>query len=466
METASANPLRAGAAKVDISPVNDIQIAGAIGWRRPCSGVTDPVHARALVLEQAGRKFCVLSLDVLAVDLPWANEIRRRIHQRFGIPREAVLVHATQNHAAPDIGHDFCQDSCQWIPAEHLWLRGGDPRYNEPAVTGILAAVEQALHRLTPVRVAAGRAIDGRVGFNRRYVMRDGTTRCQPGLCNPDVLHVEGPTDPELGVVTFTGGDGRVVAALLHYTSHPCNGYWGTQVLPDWPGAWCQEMETHFGPGCTPLVLNGCCGNIITFNYLNPDQAPDTEIGDYRTMGRQLAQSAKRALEKMTPVDPSAFAWVSQALPIPWREIPAHVLAESRRMLQEHPLPVWTDATHVSHDWLHAVGILDHRERQVAQPQCPYEIQALRLGTFAVVAVGGEPFAETQLAIKKDSPFPFVHLAHMSNGGIGYVPTKKALIGGGYETMSGFGSPLAAEAAEMIEQTAVALLKQLAARNA
>ena len=465
MKTATITPFRAGAAKVDISPANDIQIAGAIGWRRPCSGITEPIYARALVLEQGGRKFCVLSLDLLAVDISWADEIRRRISNRHGIPREAVLVHATQNHAGPEIGNDFCLDSCPLLPAEYPWLRGGDPRYNEPAVAGVLAAVDQAMQRLTPVTVAAGRAMDGRVGFNRRYVMRDGTTRCQPGLCNPDILHVEGPTDPEVGIVMFTAADDRVVAALLHYTSHPCNGYWGTKVLPDWPGAWCQEMEAQFGPACTPLVVNGCCGNIITFNYLDPDQTPDTEIGDYQTMGRQLAESTRRALKKMTPVDPAEFAWVSQALPIPWREIPAHVLAESRRRVAAHPAPVWDDAAHANHDWLHAVGILDLVERQAAQPTCPYEIQALRLGNFALVAVGGEPFAETQLAIKRDSPFPFTYLAHMANGGIGYVPTAIAIAGGGYETMSGFGSPLAAEAAEMIEHTAVKLLQQLAARE-
>ena len=156
----SKTQIRAGAGKVDISPAADIQIAGSIGWRRPCSGVADPIYAHALVLEQAGRQFCILSVDVLAVDIPWANEIRQRVHQLTGIPREAVLLHATQNHSAPDIGNDFCHDSCKLIPDELPWVRGGDPRYNEPAVAGILESVHLAVQRLTPVRVAAGRAVD------------------------------------------------------------------------------------------------------------------------------------------------------------------------------------------------------------------------------------------------------------------------------------------------------------------
>ena len=458
----SSKPLRAGAAKVDISPVNDIQIAGSIGWRRPCSGVADPIYAHALVLEQAGRQFCILSVDVLAIDIPWANEIRQRVHQLTGIPREAVLLHATQNHSAPDIGNDFCHDSCKLIPDELPWVRGGDPRYNEPAVAGILESVRLALQRLTPVCVAAGRAIDGRLAVNRRYIMRDGTLRCQPPLCSQDILHVEGPIDPEVGVVTFTATDGRVVAVVLHHTAHPTSGYWGTQASSDWPGAWCREMETHFGANCTALVVNGCCGNIVTSNYLSPDQAPEREIGDYRAMGRLLAQSTKRALENMTPLGAPVLAWACHNLRLGWRKVPAQVIAESKRVLRQHRTPVWDDATQVNRDWLHAVGILDLLDQQRMQPTFPYEIQAIRLGDFALVAVGGEPFVEMQLAIKRDSPLPFTYLAHMSNGGIGYIPTRRAIAAGGYETMSGFGSPFAVEAAELIERATVRLLRKLA----
>src|SRR5207244_3795530 len=151
----------------------------------------------------------------------------------------------------------------------------------------------------------------------------------------------------------------------------------------------------------------------------------------------------------MTPLE-AILAWRSESVPIGWREIPANVLADSKRMLEEHPQPVWERAEQVSHDWLYAVGILALAQQQNEMPKWPYEIQAVRIGNYTLVAVGGEPFVETQLAIKAGSPFPFTHMAHMSNGGIGYVPTRRALAGGGYETMTGFGSYLAPEAAEMI----------------
>ncbi len=462
MKKTKNTSLRAGAAKVDISPAKGIQLAGDIGRRRPCTGIADPIYARALVLEKNGKQCCVLSLDVLAIDTPWADELRRRAQARYRFPPEAVVIHTTQNHAAPSIGNHFCRDSCTRIPDRYAYLRGGDARYNEPAVAGILEAMGKALANLEPVAVSVGRAIDGRIATNRRYVMRDGTSRCQPGAGNPNVLHVEGPTDPEVGVVTFTGAKGRTISALLHHTAHPCNGFWGSKVLPDWPGAWCQGMEAHFGKTCTPLVINGCCGNIITFDYLNPAQKND---GDYRRYGRLLTESTMRALKDMRPVKGTAFGWASRILPIPKRVIPRQALAEARSMLKEHPGPLWKDPKHnrVEWDWVYNVGIVDMADEDRTQPDFPYEIQALRIGDFGLLAIMGEPFVEAQLNIKLKSPFPFLQVAHLCNGYCCYVPTRRALAGGGYETRIGWGSRLAPEALEMIEKASVQLLKKLAA---
>ncbi len=450
--------LHAGAAKADISPDEGIQIAGDIGRRRPCTGVKEPIYARALVLQEGQNRFCILSIDVLAIDDLWADEIRRRAFDSFGLPPETVMIHITQNHASPSIGNHFCRDSCNLFPADHQWLRGGDERYNEPAVQGALEAIGGALEKLTPVTVTAGRTMDGRVAYNRRFVLRDGTAVCHPRSCSPEILHVEGPTDPEVGVVAFTAQDGHVIASLLHHTCHPCHGFGSNDVIAGWPGAWCREMEAHFGEACTPLVVNGCCGNVHHANHINPAPA-----GDHGDMGRLLAESTVRALEAAAPVDPSPFTWSRQILPIPRREIPDELLAEARQMLADHPDPLWKDAEHirVEWDWVYAVGILDIADERTADPDFPYELQALRMGDFVLVGIMGEPFVEAQLRIKLESPFAFTHVAHMCNGYVGYLPTQRAFRGGGYETRTGRGSRLVPEALEMVETAAVDLLSNL-----
>jgi hypothetical protein len=395
---------------------------------------------------------------VLAIDNPWSDEIRRRAQHAYGLPPEAVVVHITQNHAAPSIGNHFCRDSCNLFPPEHQWLRGGDERYNEPAVRGAVEAIGLALQRLTPVRVAAGRTMDGRVAFNRRFVLRDGTAVCHPPRCSPNILHVEGPVDPEVGLITLTTPDGHVVSALLHHSCHPCHGFGANDVLAGWPGAWCREMESHFGSQCTPLVINGCCGNVHHCNHVDPAQ-----VDDHLQMGRMLAESTKRALREMKPVDPLPFAWTRRILPVPRREVSSDLLAEAKKMLHEHPEPFWKDTEHirVHWDWVYAVGILDIADERTTHPNYPYEIQAMRIGDFAILTLMGEPFVEAQLHIKRESPFAFTQVAHMCNGYLGYVPTKRAFAGGGYETRTGRGSRLTPDALEMVEHEAIGVLKNL-----
>ncbi len=451
------NRLLAGAAKAAITPELGIQIAGDIGRHRPCSEIKEPLYARALIIKNGDKTACVLSLDVLAIDNPWADEIRKRAQARFGLAPEAVIIHITQNHGAPSIGNHFCKDSSTLIPEAYPWLRGGDLRYNEPALAGVMAAIDGALGRLTPVSASFGRAVDGRVAFNRRFVMRDGTARCHPPSCSPNILHVEGPTDPEVSVVTFKADDGAVVSALLHHTCHPCSGYGGTAAMADWPGAWCREFEAE-NAGCTPLVINGCCGNIHHTDHLNPDYRID-----HLLMGRRLMESTRKALAAAVPLEASAFGLTQTILPVPRRMVPADVLADARKMLAAFPEPKWIkdSRTRVEWDWVYAVGIVDIADDREKSPCYPYEIQALRLGDFALIALMGEPFVETQLRIKKESAFPFTMVAHMCNGYLGYVPTLRAFAGGGYETRIGRGSRLVPEALELVETEALKILKGL-----
>ena len=450
--------LRAGAAMVDITPQKGIQLAGDIGRHRPMEEVREPIFARALVLECGGKRCCILSLDLLAITNYWAGEIRRRSAERFGLDPHAVMVHVVQNHATPCVGNTFIRDECDLFPSEYPWLRGGDERYNEPAVEGTLSAVGKAIESLQPASVSTGRGIDGRVAFNRRYVMRDGSSQCHPPLCSPDILHVEGPADPEVAVVTFTSEGGHIIAVLLHHTSHPCHGYPHRYVIGDWPGAWSEGMRERCGEACVPLVLNGCCGNVHHSNPLDPDW-----VNDHRRMGRLLTQTAARVLEQMQPLDSPTLDGRRSVLRLPLRALTDEVVAEARKLIREHPEPMWKDETHtaVEWDWVYAASILDLKAAQEEYPFYDYEIQALRIGGVALVALMGEPFVEGQLRLKLESPAPFTLVAHMCNGYLGYVPTERALRGGGYETRTSNWSRLQPDALDTIVDESVAVVRKL-----
>ena len=142
--------LHAGAAQIDITPRTDIHLAGAVGQFRPAQYIYDPLYARALVLENGGQKICFVSLDLTIITEEWTAKIRRAVAEECGLVPDAVMVHVTQTHSAPSLGHFMFDESFQRTPPDMEWLRGGDPRYFDFAFERIVEVIKQANRSLQP----------------------------------------------------------------------------------------------------------------------------------------------------------------------------------------------------------------------------------------------------------------------------------------------------------------------------
>jgi len=459
-----ASALRAGAAQVEITPKMGIHLEGNIGVYRPALFVNDPIYAKALVLESGGRKLCVVSLDLLAVTAEWVDKIRDGAAKEFGFEREAVMVHDTQTHSAPALGH-FCWEDSEFMERAPWWANAGDERYFEVGVSGALEAIRRAHDALEPAVIGAASGIDGRCAFNRRYVMRDGMVKTNAKRADPRIRYAEGPADPEVGVVCISTKDLRVISMLLHHTCHPTHllgGDSANSVSADWPGAWCDGIREAYGTHIVPLVINGCCGNVLHRNPLDP-----TWVSDYRRMGRFLTETSGEILKRITYQSEIVLDYRSTVLKIPLRELGPEVVEEARSLLEEHPEPIWLNEEHtrIHWDWMYAVGkMLLHRNYQ-RNPEFDYEIQVFRLGDIALIAMPGEPFVEGQLEIKLRSPAYPTYVVHHSNAYVGYVPTKDAMPRGGYETWTANWSRLVPEALDMIVEASVGLLEEVFAEG-
>ena len=459
-------PLRAGAAQVEITPKAGTHLAGGVGQFRPAQSVADPLYAKALVLECGGRRICLVTLDVTIITAPWAQKIRVGAKQ-FGLEPDAVMVHALQTHSAPAIGHFLLDEDFPNVPPEMEWLRGGETPYFEFASERALEAIRLARESLQPVSVGAASAIQDGLAFNRRGVTRDGSvimpwmySSLERPLGPTNLRYLEGPTDPEVGVVCFRDADGRAVAALLHFTCHPVNVYAHVPnlvVSADWPGAWAAGLRDVYGSG-VPLVINGCCGNINPWPPFQPDFHPD-----HRRMGRELTETAGRVIERLTFSEDSFLDYRTRVVPLPIRPVAPHSLDDARKMLAEYPKPKPSshNPSDIDWDWMTAALTLSVHLLHARQPTLAYEIQALRVGDIALVGLPGEPFVEGQLAIKIGSPTYPTYVAHCTSQYVGYLPTREAFARGGHEVNTSYWSKLAPEALEMVVENAVGLLKEV-----
>jgi hypothetical protein len=454
----STSLLRAGAARVDITPPLGTQIAGDIGRLRPVEEVREPTYANVLALDRDGQVVVIISCDLGLIEHEYTGIIRGKIRERFGLPAAQVLIHSTQSHAAPAVGPFMISPRIP-LPDDLWFIRGDDPRYNPIAVEGILTAVGEALDARQPVMAKAGRWCDGRVAFNRRFVMRDGTGRTHPWpMGDPNILYCEGPIDPEVALLVLENAAGQAVAALLHHTCHPVHGYPERWASSGWPGAWVEGVRGLLGTQCVPLIINGLCGNIHHTNHLDPNF-----VDDYHEIGRKLTETAARILANLRPVEGDALAWVTKTVEIPYRVIDDEQIAKDDAFLAAHPEPVWMDrdAGAIEWEWIYAHARKDLRLRKAESPTYAYEIQAFRLGDIVILGMEGEPFVEAQLDIKLASPAAFTLVAHMANGCAGYVPTRRAFANGGYETRPGTWSALEYGALETITAEAIEVIRTL-----
>ena len=71
----------------------------------------------------------------------------------------------------------------------------------------------------------------------------------------------------------------------------------------------------------------------------------------------------------------------------------------------------------------------------------------------------GEMFVEIGIDIKRASPFDQTLVLGLTNGLVGYLPTKRAFDEGGYESKS---ARFVRESADMVKEGAVELLRSLA----
>lgn len=449
--------LQVGAASTDITPPAGTQLAGAVGYHRPPKAALDPLQAKAIVFRAGGCELCICALDVTIITEQWTEYIRNELHALLGMDPDAIMLHATQTHSAPAIGHFMLDPDFPDLPAEFGWVRGGDEAYSRWASDRIIHAVAEAAGGTERAQVAAACGSDGRWAANRRGVTMDGgITMVYGDWAEPSgeqrVRYIEGPIDPEVGVVVLRRDSLDIPALMLHHTCHPVCVFSKPLASADWPGEWSAQMRAIFGEECVPLVINGACGNV------NP-----ADRDDHRAMGRGLAETTELVLPRLEFTDEATLDYRRMELPIPLREVSDEELDWARGVLDADPEPPWDPDRpgHLVREWIEAASTWSVQLQRQRDPNLSYEIQVLRIGDLAVVGLPGEPFVELGLAIKMASPFYPTFIAHCTSHYTGYIPTAEGLQRGGHESVTRYWAKLVPEAFDMIREEAVRLLSDM-----
>ena len=439
--------LKAGLAVVDITPPVNYRMSGYFS-ERLSTGTSNPLLAKAIVLRQGEASGALVFCDIIGLSLDVSSRVRRIAAKRTGIPAENILIAATHSHTGPLYFGALRKHFHDLTVAKH----GRDPYekvdYSSELVRKIVRVISQANKKAKPVRLKAGTAEQADLSFNRRFHMKNGTVRFNPGVRNPDIVRVAGPIDPELGIVFFNKAEGgSPEAALLNFTLH-LDTVGGSKYAADYPFYIEQSLRQAYGDDFVSLFGTGTCGDINHIDVTKKERLKTDFIG------KTLAQTVKAKADSLENVAESSLAVRSKTVHVPLQNFGPDKIAWARKSIKKVGT---SDLSFL--EQVEAYKILAREMR--SGKTIGLEVQVFRLSSdVAVVGLPGEVFVDLGLAIKRSSPFATTLVIELCQDAPGYIPTKKAFAEGSYETVN---SRIAPGGGEKMAKAAIRLLKELGA---
>lgn len=410
--------MKAGYGKRDISPPVGAPLAGFAARRGMCEGVHDTLYARALVIEGSSTAVALVSLDVLAVDGDFVENTRRAIAARVPIDPSAILIASTHTHAGPVTISTFVN------PAE--WL---DPKFMAHFSNAIIDAVETAWDLRFPARVGVGTGTIQALGVNRRS--QDGE-----------------PVDREIGILKIDDAQDRTKAVLINYGCHPTVlGPDNLLASGDFPAMAIDRIEQQLGEGSFAMYVNGAQGDISVGHSSELSAVgvitPGRTFEKATELGHKLGDAVLDALSGIATRDNIYLRFESFTTKLPLKSYPPpEETAKAHRQAEENISKLQENAA--SPEYRNAMSELlyssithfyGRETRKFKDGMLPIELQAIQIEDSVFVAVPAEVFGEIGLRLKRACPLR-TFVAAVSNGYIGYLPSRKAYDTGGYEVVS------------------------------
>ena len=422
------NCLLAGFARVDITPPLGITINGYF-VKRYADGVLDPLEVNALALSCGTETVILMSLDNLGIPQVYLQPMQEAVCQATGLPKEALFIHCTHSHTAGAVG-------AKWEEPLNLDYRKTLEKLLSQAATAALADRK-------PARMGWRTAKTPTLAFSRRFRMKDGSVRTNPGIGNPDILEQLGGPDDQLRLLRFDreGGDTLVLA---QFGMHP-DSVGGSKLSADWPGFTRRTFEQAV-PDSKLIFFNGAEGDIGVQNVFPKPGDMNGLTLDFddvfrgynasRRYGRILAGTALQIYDivQYTEVDTLSFAQTTIKVPA---NVPApEQMPQAKKYAELH------NAGHddqIPYTGMQLTTVVAEALRMVRLENGPayFEmvLSAIGIGPVALLGIPGEPFAAISKGVQ-DAGFETVLLTCNTNGYEGYFPMEDAYIEGGYEARS------------------------------
>ena len=391
--------MKAGVARMVITPDRPICLAGYAARTKHSEGVYHPLSAKALVLEEGDSRAAAITTDLIGFNRVACDEVKAAVAREAGLTPEQVVVSASHTHTGPEMRL-----------GRPKYVDAFDEAYAKDLCRGLGPLVAEAANALEPATLDFATA-PCTLGVNRRLKTDEGVAM------RPNAA---GPTDPEVCVLRARRADGSPLAVLMSYPCHPTT-LGGYLVGADYPGFAQDAVEAAYD-GCTALFMQGCGGDVKVRNVDGCGRFRSGPWEAAQSLGEELGRAALLALGGETRAVAGGLAVRLEEVELPPRDPPTRERAEEMAAHENPWFAKWGREM---------LRILDAGE--AFDPSKTFTVHALTIGDFVLVGLSGEMCVGYSLRLKRDlAPRPAI-IAGYTNGMIGYVPNRAIMDEGGYE---------------------------------
>ncbi len=406
MVRALAPEFRVGTARTEITPPVGSELIGYVYPPRISTGVEYPLFLTSAVVARDRERVAVVSCDLIALEREYVDRAKELIKSHLGIPPPNVMVACTHIHTGPCTTDLFCSEA--------------DEAYLEELPIRIANCVEEAGEDASRASLEVVKLEDSSMAFNRRYEMRDGSVRTNPGIGNNRVLRPMGPTDPEIIILLIRDPDGGVRDCIFNYSNH-VDVVGGNRISPDYPGILSRLFRERFGMDSNLIYLNGACGDVNHINLNGPPGQSGPQKS--REMAERLFADLLEALEKTKEMDSFRLEGEVREIELPLRPIEREKVEWARGEMERSG----SDST--GGVWAREMlKLKDEGEGGIETL-----IQGLRISDLFLVGFPGEVFTSIGLQLKRKLTSEYTGVVELANDYVGYLPTDEAFDQGGYE---------------------------------
>ena len=260
-----------------VSPESSVPLGGYNDSAdRYSTGVEYPFNAVTIAFTDAeGETVLYTALDLLLC-YGYVDSLRNSMSEKFGIPKDHIMIHCNHNHSGPDMNFDD----------------PGIAQYTALLTSGVVASAEAALADRKPATMETTFCRPERVNTVRHYLLADGTYQAEGlgAVPKDQLIGHYGVADNLLQLVRFNREGGKPVV-MINWQGHPR----GTDPRTIATGNYYSVMRDYLNKNldCQSIFILSGSGNLN-----NNSQIPgEVRFADYIELGNGLGAEAVEAAE-------------------------------------------------------------------------------------------------------------------------------------------------------------------------